>query len=225
MKDLLILHGALGTAQLMEPLKEALATKFKVHLLTFSGHGSEAFDPAGFGIATFAQEVEGYLEQNGLQNIPVFGYSMGGYVALYLETVKPGSFSQIVTFGTKFDWNPEAAQHETARMVPAIIKEKVPQFAALLAARHTDWEALMEATTQMMRSLGESPLLNQENLSAIQTNTTILLGDADNMVSPEESKWATEQLKNGRFELLEDCPHPIEKVKPEMLSNKLISLF
>lgn len=223
MKDLLILHGALGTADLMKPLKEALQEDFKVHTLSFSGHGDEPFSESGFGIAVFAEEVAAYMQAHDLQNIPVFGYSMGGYVALYLESIQVGTFSNIATLGTKFDWNPESARHESSRLVPAIISEKVPKFAALLASRHLDWEGLVESTATMMRSLGDTPLLTNENLANIQCPTTIMLGDADNMVSHTESENAAKHLALGQLKLLESCPHPIEKVNTEMLANELKS--
>ena len=225
MKNLLILHGALGTADLMNPLKSALQDDFKVHSLSFSGHGDAPFNENGFGIEAFAKEVKAYLQTNNLENIPVFGYSMGGYVALHLESVHPNRFSQITTLGTKFDWNPESARHESSRLVPAVISEKVPRFAALLDSRHQDWERLVESTAQMMRSLGDAPLLTTENMGEIKCPITIMLGDADNMVSHDESEKAAQNLPNGQFKLLENCPHPIEKVNAEMLANVLKSLI
>ena len=55
----------------------------------------------------------------------VFGYSMSGYVALALEAERPGTFSGIVTLGTKFAWTPDVATTESARLDPAAISKKL----------------------------------------------------------------------------------------------------
>ena len=225
MKDLLLLHGALGTSTLFDPLVKALDKRFNVHRFNFSGHGDQPMNDAGFGIEFFAQELAQYMADHGLKQVPVFGYSMGGYVALYLESAKPGIFSQIVTLGTKFDWNPVAALHETSRMVPEAIEAKVPKFAAVLGARHKDWKGLMKATADMMIGLGNQPLLNEQTLAEIGTSTTIMWGEQDNMVSKEESELSAQSLANGGFKVLPNCPHPIEKVDATTLSEVLITLF
>lgn len=224
MKDLILLHGALGTSQLFDPLTEALAGTFRFHRFNFSGHGNEPFSNKGCGIEAFAEELQQFVVEHALQNAAVFGYSMGGYVALYLQSYRP-VFSRIITLGTKFDWSPESARHETSRLVPAIIEEKVPKFATLLAERHHDWKALMEATAKMMLDLGESPLLNTGSFNKVDIAVTIMRGDADQMVSQEESETAAQKLPKGDFRLLENCPHPIEKVDPAMLASVLQSMI
>ena len=225
MKDLVLLHGALGADTLFQPLMAEL-TGFRCYTFNFSGHGGAPFSTKGFGIEVFARELEKFLDDQRLKEVPVFGYSTGGYVALYLELTRPGTFSQIVTLGTKFDWKPETAQHEASRMVPEVIKNKVPKFASLLSQRHGDhWEQLMEATVKMMIGLGNAPLLNEQNLTQLKAPSHIMLGDGDQMVSPQESKKVSQTLPNGHFEMLTDTPHPLEKVNATMLASKLRALI
>lgn len=221
MKDLILLHGALGSAGLFSPLSEQLPD-FKVHLFNFSGHGKSPFSSQGFHIEAFADELEQFLGSEQLSQAEVFGYSMGGYVALYLESLQPSTFSKITTLGTKFDWQPETATREASRLDPEVILEKVPAFAATLEKRHgRNWKDLVRATADMMLRLGQSPLLGQEQLSKIQIPVTVLLGDQDNMVSSEESEKAAQRLQNGHFHWLENTPHPLEKVNPVLLARQL----
>jgi len=83
MKNLLILHGAIGSKSQFNSLASLLNNQFNIHLLNFSGHGGEAFKE-NFNIPQFADDVLVYLEQQKVESIDIFGYSMGGYVALYL---------------------------------------------------------------------------------------------------------------------------------------------
>lgn len=222
MKDLILLHGALGADTLFKPLLKLLPGNYKTHTFNLSGHGRAAFSNNGFGIEVFAEELAYFIQINKLIKPIIFGYSMGGYVALYLELNKPGSFEQIITLGTKFGWSPEAAQKETSRMKPEIIEQKVPAFAEKLSQRHGEqWKDLLKATANMMQDLGSNPLLNETTLPNITVPTTIMRGDQDQMVSREESEKAASQLPYGTYIELSNTPHPIEKVDPGLLVRQI----
>jgi esterase/lipase len=131
MKQLLVLHGALGAQQQFEELKTLLESQFTVHTLNFEGHGGRTSN-APFSMDLFVENVRDYLQENNLSSCSVFGYSMGGYVALKFAAKFPGTVNEIVTLGTKFGWSPEIALKETAMLNPEKIEEKVPKFAAAL---------------------------------------------------------------------------------------------
>ena len=226
MKKLILLHGALGADSLFDPLKTELEGHFDCYNFNFSGHGRQAFNAEGFGIDTFAAELKTFIQAHDLAGSPVFGYSMGGYVALYLASQEPGLISGILTLGTKFGWNPEAAAKEAAMLKPEVMTEKVPAFTEMLEARHgAQWKALVEATAKMMIGLGNTPLLTEATLSSIDIPVTIGLGEKDRMVSQGESTWATQFLASGSFQLFENTPHPLEKVDPKALSEVILDLF
>src|SRR5690349_7993403 len=108
MNSLLILHGALGAAFQLDPIKSFVQNQYKeVHFLNFSGHGGAAFQ-SEFGIEQFAKDTLKYLDDNRLKEVDIFGYSMGGYVALWLAKQYPERVGKIITLGTKFDWSVES---------------------------------------------------------------------------------------------------------------------
>ncbi len=86
---LLLLHGAIGASHQLGPLAEALQENYTVHTLNFSRLGGEAFAPGAFSIPRFAEEVMHFLHHQSIDIINIFGYSMGGYVALYLAKHHP----------------------------------------------------------------------------------------------------------------------------------------
>lgn len=222
-KDLLILHGALGAISQFEALKAELSTHYTVHGLTFSGHGGKPAHHA-FGIEQFAGELNDFIEEFGLHEAPIFGYSMGGYVALYAASQGLRT-KGIVTLGTKMHWTPEGAAKEIAQLQPALIEEKVPAFAAQQAALHAplDWKAVMQATASMMRDLGNTPLLTGESLASVTCPVYCLRGDQDRMVSAEETRWAVAHLSKASYTELPDTPHPIEKVQAVNLARVIRS--
>jgi len=224
MNAILLLHGALGSKLQLEPLKKLLETKGRtVYSINFSGHSGKSVEQEEFGIDLFAQDVLEFLERESIQEVDIFGYSMGGYVTLWFAHLHPQRVGKIITLGTKYDWSPESAQKETSKLDPENILLKVPAFARILEHRHApnDWKELLGKTKAMMISLGNNPLLNKENLNLINHPTTILLGDQDDMADRDFSKQVAAWLPNGEFKLLESTPHPIEKVN----LDRLVSLI
>lgn len=220
MKDIILLHGAIGAADQLEPLAGALEQKqFRVHRFSFSGHGHVPFGDR-FGIGQFAEELEQIIREKGLEQPAVFGYSMGGYVALYLAKIKPALIGNMMTLGTKFSWSPEIAAKETGMLDAKTIAEKVPKFAAALKARHgNSWEVLLQKTAEMMIGLGNDPVLKEADLGTIANPTWIGLADKDNMVSLEETRAAFKQLQQGSMYMLPNTKHPIETVNVALLSE------
>lgn len=218
MQSILLLHGALGSDRQMEPLKQYLSATFDVHVLCFEGHGGRnGIRP--LAISNFSENLEDYLKENDLQNPLVFGYSMGGYVALYTEANAPGTFSKIVTLGTKFNWTPDVAAKEVRMLNPEIVEEKVPKFAAHLNRMHepNDWKENMRNTAKMMEAMGENPPLNNVDLSQVKCPVHLLVGANDMMVSEAETLVIKEQLSDVQFNVLEGVEHPIEKLELEKL--------
>jgi pimeloyl-ACP methyl ester carboxylesterase len=224
MNPLILLHGALGSSSQLQPLTKLMEGKGrKVFLLNFSGHSGRVYSAKGFSIETFANDLLELLNENKIAQADVFGYSMGGYVALWLAYLHPHCFGKIVTLGTKFDWSPASAEKEIKKMNAEKIEEKIPGFARLLQSRHApnDWKDVLSKTAAMMSALGEIPLLTEEVLRKIKSPTRILLGDQDDMADLNFSKQVSTWLPYGSFELLPNTPHPIEKVNLDTIEQKL----
>jgi pimeloyl-ACP methyl ester carboxylesterase len=223
---LLLLHGALGSKKQFEPLLPLLQKHFTTHTLNFQGHGGSPSNQA-YSIELFTQNVLDYLASQNLESISIFGYSMGGYVALNLALQHPSKVSKIVTLGTKFNWTPEAAAQEVEMLNPEKIEAKVPAFANKLAEEHQplNWKEVMLHTAEMMLSLGKQPLLTQKEFEAINQPVTIGIGSQDQMVSLQESQQAADELPNGRLEILDNTPHPIDKIPANVLADYIEGSF
>jgi esterase/lipase len=225
MNNIILLHGAIGSADQFIPLEnELIKLNFKVFKFSFSGHGKTPFEN-DFSIKQFSKELEFYISENNLIQPTVFGYSMGGYVALYLATQKPLLLGNIITLGTKFKWTTEIAKKEIQLLNPQTLKEKVPKFANALQQRHGDnWIFLLNKTAQMMLDLGQTNLLNEGNLNIINNKVILGLADNDSMVTDEETTNVFKVLKNTQRFYLKNTKHQIESVDVQELC-KLITVM
>ena len=105
-QTIFVAHGALGAAAQMEPIAEALCVlgdgRCAVRTIEFPGHGDTPLgDDHAFSIDAFVEMLSDVVRPVDVPPV-LFGYSMGGYVGLSLESRSPGSFAAIVTLGTKF---------------------------------------------------------------------------------------------------------------------------
>jgi esterase/lipase len=226
-QELLILHGAIGASDQLIPLAEELADDFDVYLFEFSGHGQTPFSVNGFSIPVFAEEAAIYIENNFSNGINVFGYSMGGYVALYMCMHYPGTIQSLCTLGTKWKWTPEIAAREVKMLDAAKIQEKIPAFAHVLQQRHevNGWEKVLRKTANMMMEMGTHPPVTPQMVTGVKQRVQILLGDSDEMVTREETEEIFTVLPHAGFTLLEGTKHPIEKVNISLLANNLRGFF
>lgn len=222
---LLLLHGALGSSEQFLPLQEILSSDREVFTMDFEGHGKSE-SKGNFTIELFTQNVIDFLKENKILKVDIFGYSMGGYVALNLASNYTDLADKIITLGTKFDWTTAFAEKEIKMLNPHQIQEKVPAFAERLQQLHRseNWKNVVEKTAEMMVALGKNPPLKKENLQQINTPTLICLGELDTMSTIEESQNVASWLPNGKFKLIENFKHPIETVPAGQLAS-IINTF
>lgn len=88
-RPVLFQHGLCGDARQTSEVFPP-APRLRRITLECRGHGaSEAGDPAGFAIATFAGDVAACIEGLGVGAVPVGGISMGAAIALRLAVTRP----------------------------------------------------------------------------------------------------------------------------------------
>lgn len=217
---LLLLHGAIGASSQLKAIAENLSARYEVHLFDFPGHGGTVLPDAPFSIKLFADAVQHYIEKHQLQQLTVFGYSMGGYVAMYLARHQPAIAARIITLGTKFHWDEATAAREVKMLDPAEISAKVPAFAANLEVIHApnDWKIIVQRTAGMLLEMGRDNPLKPDDYPAIRVPCLVMLGDRDRMVTLEETVNTYKALPDARMAVLPGTPHPVEQVNPSLLA-------
>ena len=214
MQHLILLHGAIGAKSQLEALADELSNEFKIHLINFSGHGGKPMTEAKFSIALFAGELLDYMTENRISQADIFGYSMGGYVAMYIAKNYPEKINRIITLATKFHWDEFTAAREVKLLHADTIQQKVPAFAQQLSERHfpTDWKILLEKTAELLTALGADNTLKHGDYLSVTTPCLLLLGDRDKLVSLDETLAVYKQLPNAQLGILPGTPHQFELV-------------
>jgi len=223
MQTILLLHGAIGAADQLSRLEEELAGSFPVYRLNFSGHGGSPLSAEPFSIKLFAAGVIAFLDKEGIPSINIFGYSMGGYVAMYLAKHHPGRINKIITLATKFNWDETNASNETKMLNAEKIEAKLPDFASALQKRHApnDWKAVLEKTADMLIEMGNDNPLKIDDYHSIQHPVLLMLGDRDKMVTLDETVEVYKIMPQAQLAVLPKTAHPIEMVDQERLASEI----
>ena len=223
---LLLLHGALAEKRQFDSLASRLKNSFNIHLLNFEGHGDAKDADRPFRIEHFSDNVLTYLDSNSINKVNVFGYSMGGYVALYLAKIKPERIHKVATLGTVLEWNEEKAQSETMYLDPDKMEEKVPQFARQLAERHSvNWRSIVTKTRELLEHLGRNPSIRREEWRKLTQPVRLHVGDRDNTADLDSTHNVYKRLDHGDMAVFPRTPHPFNQVNLEWLMVSLIEFF
>lgn len=227
MQKILLLHGAIGDSEQLKPLDKLLAVDHIVYRLNFNGHGGTPFLGDPFSIEGFAQEVIDFLSIHHISSINIFGFSMGGYVAMYLAKHHPNKVNKLITLATKFYWDDAIAAKESTLLDPQKIEEKIPAFAAQLKKRHDpqDWKIVLHKTAEMLLKMGNNNTIKMQEYQSIKHPVLVMLGDRDKMVSFEETLKIYQQLANAQLSILPGTQHPIESVNIPRLAFEIKSFL
>ncbi|MBV6405172.1 MAG: alpha/beta fold hydrolase [Flavobacteriales bacterium] len=221
MHTILLLHGALGTKRQLAFLADGL-DHTRCLSPTFSGHGQGEVPPEGLSFDLFLADIDAALEKES-GPVHLFGYSMGGYAALLWAARHPGRVASVATLGTKLLWTEDGLRKELARLDPATMEEKVPEFAMGLAAAHgpARWKDLVAHTAALIERTAAQPPLTDAVLAAIECPVLLCVGDRDSTAVPGDTLRVAGQLKDAGVLVLPRTRHPFEDADLDLLITQL----
>lgn len=227
MSTILLLHGALNSSAQFDVLKTKIDKRHNVHTLNFSGHGGNMMPLNGLNFELFVNDILNYLDQNKIEKINLFGYSMGGYAALMFANKYPDRVDKIFTCSVKLKWDLESATKETEFLNPEKIIEKVPAFANNLMMLHgiNVWKNLLKSTSNMMMDLAKGKLLTDEDFTKFNQPILFALGDRDTTASLADTLAVFKTVKNSQLLVLPNSPHDFNKLNLDTLSHQIDLFF
>jgi len=227
MKQLLCLHGALATKDQFAKLIPTLEGKINADAINFSGHGGFSIPAKGYTFEQFSEDILAYADQHKIEKINLFGFSMGGYVALFFASRHPERVNKIMTLNVKFNWDPASTAKETAMLNAEKMIEKVPGYANQLMMQHglNLWKQVLDSTSGMMNDLSKNILLTEEDYNKITCPVLLGIGDRDFTSSVEETLAVFRKLKSASFWVLPNTSHPFEKINTNEVANEIMKFF
>jgi pimeloyl-ACP methyl ester carboxylesterase len=178
-RPLILLHGAYMTIDAMGPLLPGLAETRQVIAAEMQGHGRTADIDRPITYEQMADDTAGLARELGIDTADVFGYSMGGGVALQVALRHPQLVRRLVLASAGFA--SDAMPPEALAMFPSITPEMfagspIEQEYLRLAPNPGDFPKLVEKLKQLDTMDFAWP---KDDIRAIAAPTLIILGDSD----------------------------------------------
>lgn len=223
-EPLLILHGGLGSIDTFGPgrMMPVFTCGRQVIAVDLQGHGRTTLGTRPIRCEAIADDLDVLLDQLGLTQLDVLGYSFGGGVALRLAIQHPERVRRLALVSTTFaddGWYAEIRAQQKqmgAAIAPMMAKTPMYESYKAVAPRVGDFPRLLEAMGDFMRQ--------QYDWSAEVTELTmpvmLIFGDGD-MIRPEhqiafyqllggglkDAGWNREHMPKNRLAIIPDLTH------------------
>ncbi|MBW8728755.1 MAG: alpha/beta fold hydrolase [Inquilinus limosus] len=221
-EPLLLLHGGLGSIDMFRPLLPALAAKRQVIAVDLQGHGRTPLGDRPIDLVAMGADMAAVLQQLGVKQADVLGYSMGGGVAFQLAVQHPEMVRRLalVSAGYAQDgFYPEMLPQQAA--VGAGMAEMMkgtPMYTSYVAVapKPDDFPRLLDAMGAMMRK----PYDFSADVPKLTMPVMLVFGDSD-MYRPEhvvkfyqllggglrDAGWQREHMSRNRLAILPGATH------------------
>lgn len=206
---LVLLHGVNGTAAELAPLAKAL-NKLDVRALDLLGHGGRDV-PDGYTLEEMAEDVIRWLDAEGVGRAWFLGYSLGGYLALYIARHWPERVQGVIGIIVKHVFDPDAVAHITYLCQPARLSRPGNPRAGELARAHgvDNWVGVTNNTARLFQSFGERPPLADADFRAIRAPVLLIGSTMDPLVPEAHSRALAALLPNARLGIFPGTAHPL----------------
>jgi pimeloyl-ACP methyl ester carboxylesterase len=183
---LVLLHGALMTIEDFGELLPALAATRQVIALEQQAHGRTADIDRPLRYDQMADDTAALLRQLGIERADLFGYSMGGGIALQIAIRHPELVRKLVVAAANYD--PEGYYPEVLEGIQDLKPEDFAgspwlEAYARVAPNPEDWPRLLARIKDLDLWFEGWP---REDIAAIEAPALVIVGDSD-VVRPEHA--------------------------------------
>jgi pimeloyl-ACP methyl ester carboxylesterase len=178
-RPLVLLHGAYMTIEAMGEIVPSLAETRQVIAVELQGHGHTADIDRPITYEGMADDVAALLRHLGIEEADVFGYSMGGGVALQVAIQHPEVVRKLVVASASY--TSDGMHPELLEMIPTITPEvfagsPIEEAYLRTAPNPDDFPNLVAKLKRLdMEPFAWAP----EDIRGVAAPTLIVVGDSD----------------------------------------------
>jgi pimeloyl-ACP methyl ester carboxylesterase len=215
--NLIMLHGSRASAKVFTDHAAALSHLGRIVPLNMLGHGGRRV-PEVFTVEAMAKDVIAQMDEQDIETAYVFGYSFGGYIALYLARYYPQRILGAITLATKWIFDQHTVNFFTRLSNTERIK-RIPKMRAEMDDYHSgvDWNGIVSGLAYLYRFLGSVPALTNKELASIQQPCLVISASHDQLVPWSESLWLANLIPQGHGFTFAGKAHPLEIIPVKFL--------
>ncbi len=221
-EPLLLLHGGLGSIDMFQPLMPAFTKGRKVIAVDLQGHGRTALGDRPFRLESMGDDMAAIVNQLGHEQVDVFGYSLGGGVAMRMAIQQPQSVRRLVLVSAGFsdagfyDGIRQQQNGVGAAMIDFMKDTPMYKSYVAVAPKKEEFPKLLDALGNYMRGHYDW----SADVPKLKGPVMLVFGDSD-MYKPEhvvkfyqllggglrDAGWQRETMSKNRLAILPDLTH------------------
>jgi pimeloyl-ACP methyl ester carboxylesterase len=224
--QLLLIHGIGMDWRVWQATLRRLAPYFHVYALDLRGHGESDKPDHGYSLAHYAADAEDVIEALGLSQAAIVGSSLGGAVAIAIESPED-LVSHRILVDPPLTGGPvrDAAmfrqirrlKHEPPGLLADFLATQNPGSSRLLMNAMSEmWHEASDGVIEDL--LADADRYFQLDASLEDIEGPVLLMQADpslgGVLTDEQAKHALSKLRNGRLVSMPGSGHAIHATKP-----------
>jgi len=207
---LLLLHGNGEEGTYFEHQIPAFAPHFTVYAIDSRGHGQSPRGTAPFTLSQFADDLAAFMDEQGLEQADILGFSDGGNIALLFALRYPQRVRRLVL---------NAANLFPEGMEPWLLEDLVREHRAL--ARAETPEALHQK--QLLELMLREPQIDPAELSALTCPTLVIAGNQD-MIQESHTRLIAANIPGARLAIIPG-PHDCAFRNPAAFNEADLAFF
>lgn len=224
---ILFIHGAAGSTLLeTAPLMKRLEPAFHTVGLDLGGHGSSTFPSSGpLRMETFVEDTVAALDAVDRTSAHIFGFSLGGAVALRLAQTYPECVDRLALFQTNARWPRDLSAQMKRRLELNRLRQRAPEQAERLESIHDEPNRLLRELRDFVETLPVASEPMWRSLSDVTAPTLVSSVDRDPLFGTDVPQTLKEKLPNARLAILPGEHHSLLDAPLSLLAPLVRDFF
>lgn len=210
-EPLILLHGNGEDGTYFGSQIDYFSKERRVIAVDTRGHGKSPRGTAPFTIRQFAEDLNGFMLEQGIEKADILGFSDGGNIAMIFAMRYPGKVNRLILNGANL--NPRGVRAHV--QLPVEIGYRI---ARLFAAKSKD----AARNAELLGLMVNDPDVKPEELSQITAKTLVIAGTED-MIKKKHTRQIYDSLTDAKLVFVEGN-HFIANKKPEEF-NRVVEEF
>ncbi len=212
--DVVLIHGAAGSRDELAPLEASLPSWLRAWRFDLLGHGGRPL-PSRFGIFEMVDDLADQIAAAGIRRAVLFGYSLGGFLALHHALRHRDQVVAICTLGSQYIWDEASLAHAAAILDPERLKR--------LGSDDPQWVHDLFVCFRRIRDEGNEheAALREDHLRQIDCPVLALNGDADPLVSADSTIRQARCIPQHQFAIYDGAAHPPSALPFALIASEL----
>lgn len=212
--DVVLIHGAAGSRDELAPLEAVLPPGLRGWRFNLLGHGGRPL-PSRFGIFEMVDDLADQMATAGIGKAVLFGYSLGGFLALHHALRHPDQVAGVCTLGSQYIWDEASLAHAAAILDPERLKR--------VGSDDPSWVQDLYICFRRIRDQGNSheAALREDHLSRLHCPVLAINGNADPLVSVDSTIRHAQLIPNHQFAIYNGAAHPPDALPFALLAEEL----